>query len=367
MDARVGAAVRLREPDAGYRRCMRRDPSDDAFNDPNNVDPIRIVPATPDPLTDDRPTQAMPVTPPPTYTEPTLVMPTPPVVVPQAVAPQAVYAEPVYAEPLYAQPVYAEPPRRWGAVAAAALLALLIGGIVGVLIGRAGADKNTISSADTQPTSSVFPDQATVDKRVNDVFTLLVAESQQPGGISTPTPYPQLDQLLGILQSSAAPADTQAAAPTTADQTATSLSDQVAALQQQNTDLQSQLAAAKQQRDDLQATLDSTGGATSDLQHQLDQQAQQINQLQSDLDATKAQLATAQDTLTKLNIQPIPNLVGKDIGEVRNLAKTNQWTLIEKTVDPNGAPPNSVTAQTPAAGERMVTGGVLYVEVAKKN
>ena len=339
---------------------MRRDPSDDSFIDPTRADPIRIVPATPEPLGDERPTAPVPAVTAP-YSEPTMVMAAP-VVVPQAmVAPQPVYAEPVYPEPVYV----AEPPRRWGAVAAAALLALLIGGIIGVLIGRAGADNKTLSSADTQPTDTVA-DQATVDKRANDIFTLLVAESQQPGGITTPTPYPALDQLLGILQSPAAPVGTQAGAPTT-DPAAASLANQVAMLQQQNTTLQGQLTEAQRQRDELQATLDSSGGATSDLQRQADQQAQQINQLKADLDATKAQLATAQDTLTKLNPMPIDNLVGMDIAQVRTLAKTNNWTLIERTVDNTGATPNTVTAQTPASGSTLITGSVLYVEVAKKN
>jgi hypothetical protein len=245
-------------------------------------------------------------------------------------------------------------------------VALLIGGIVGVLIGRAGAEGDTLSSTDTVTTDSAV-DQATLDRRVNDVFTLLVAESQQPGGIATPTPYPQLDQLIGILQGSA-PTDTSATAASSSatDQVVGSLSDQVAMLQQQNADLQSQLATAQQQRDELQATLDSSGGATSDLQRQADEQAQQINQLQSDLDATKAELATAQETLTELNPQPIDNLVGMEIGQVRSLAKTNNWTLVEKTVDNTGAAPNTVTAQMPAPGTTMVTGGVLYVEVAKK-
>ena len=344
---------------------MRRDPSDGSFNE-HGTDPIRIVPATPDRFGDDPPTAQMPQTP-GTY-EPTVVMPAPAAVVPPAmVVPQAVAAAPVYAEPVYSEPVYvAPPPRRWGAVAAAALLALLIGGIVGLLIGRASAKSNTLTTADTQPPGTVAAsDQGTVDKRVNDIFTLLVAESKQPGGITTPTPYPQLDQLLGILKTSAAPTTTAAPAPTT-DPTAATVSGQVATLQQQNAALQEQLTAAQKQRDDLQATLNSSGSATSDLQRQADQQAQRINQLQSDLNATKTQLATAQDTLTKLNPMPIDNLVGMDIAQVRSLAKTNGWTLVEKTVDNTGATPNAVTAQMPAAGSTMINGGVLYVEVARK-
>ena len=331
---------------------MRREPGSDPVNDPTLADTIRVVPATPEPVYEELPTAAMPVVA-ATYVEP-------PVVAASYVAAPAVLA--VAPEPVY----YAEPPqRRWGAVAAAAILALLVGGIIGLLIGRAGAKGDTLASTDTLTTDTVAGDQAAVDRRVNDIFTLLVAESHQPGGIGTPTPYPQLDQLIGILQGSATPASTSPSSTAT-DQAVGSLTDQVTLLQQQNTDLQAQLATAQQQRDALQATLDSSGGATSDLQRQADEQAQKINQLQSDLDATNAKLATAQDTLTKLNAQPIDNLVGMDIAQVRSLAKTNGWTLVEKTVDNTGATPNSVTAQTPAPGTTMITGGVLYVEVAKK-
>lgn len=340
---------------------MRRDPSADPPNDPTGADAIRVVPATPEPVYDDRPTELIPV-PTATYAAPTPMVTTPTVAAPVVAAP--VVAAPMAFAP---EPVYfAEPPeRRWGAIAMAAALALLVGGIVGLLIGRAGADDNTLSSADTQPTDTVAADPAELDRRVNDIFTLLVAESQQPGGIATPTPYPQLDQLLGILQQSAAPTTTAATVPAT-DQATGALSDQIAMLQQQNSDLQTLLTTAQQQRDELQAAIDSSSGTTSDLQRQADEQAQLINQLRSELDTTKTQLVAAQDTLTKLNPQPVDNLVGVDIAQVRSLAKTNGWTLVERTVDNTGATPNSVTAQTPASGTTMVTGGVLYVEVAKK-
>lgn len=335
------------------RREPGSDPANDPANDPTLANTVHVVPATPEPVYEDLPTAAMPVVA-ATYVEP------PVEAAPYVAAPAMVAVPP---EPVY----YAEPPRnRWGAVAAAAILALLVGGIIGLLIGRASDKGDTLASTDTLTTDTVAGgDQATVDRRVNDVFTLLVAESQQPGGISTPTPYPQLDQLIGILKGSAAPTTTASSSSAT-DQAVGSLTDQVTLLQQQNTDLQAQLATAEQQRDALQATLDSSGGATSDLQRQADEQAQQINDLQAALDATNAKLATAQDTLTKLNPQPIDNLVGMDIAQVRQLAKTNGWTLVEKTVDNAGAPPNSVTAQTPASGTTMITGSVLYVEVAKK-
>lgn len=282
-----------------------------------------------------------------------------------------VYAEPVYQAPAVAvAPVYepayiTQPPdRRWVAVAAAALLALLVGGIVGLLIGRSSAEKDTLASVDTQPTTSSVPaDQDAVDQRVNDVFTFLAAEAKQPGGISTPTPYPALDELLGTLQQPADTSSTQATADTAATE---ALAADIATLQQQNADLLEQLATAQADRDDLAKQLADNGGSTSELQRKVDEQSQQITQLQNDAATTQSQLDTANATLEQLDPQPADDFVGMDIAKARDLAKSRGWVLVEMPIDKSGAPPNSVIAQNPAPGTTMIKGSLLIVEYAKR-
>ena len=60
----------------------------------------------------------------------------------------------------------------------------------------------------------------------------------------------------------------------------------------------------------------------------------------------------------------IDNLVGMDIGKVRDLAKGNGWQLIEEPQVNPTAVPNTVLTQQPATGANMIKGSVLYVQMA---
>lgn len=318
------------------------------------------TPVQPEPAgVDERPTRAVPIV--GAYSTPTVIQPAVPVAAPAVIAP-------IPPEPLYVQDN--RPP--W--VVIAAVLALLVGGLVGFLIGHSSA-KTGSSIATTGSLAAgdqAAADQA-ADRRVNDIFTLLAAQARQPGGIQTPTPYPSLDDLLGVLGTAPPTAPTSSAAAGTVE-SLTAERDQLAA---QVATLQGELAASQTLIDQLQQTAGS-GGTPAGAQAQIDQQAQQISSLQNDLASTTAkldqattslqtvqgQLDAANKTLAGLDPKPVENLVGQDVGKARSTAKTNGWTLVEQPIESATAAVGTVTTQAPAAGANMIKGSVLYVEVA---
>jgi len=259
--------------------------------------------------------------------------------------------------------------RDWGPVLMAAVAALLIGGLVGFLLGHSSNDTQSETSATSTP-ATIDPasaDQAAVDQRVDDIFTMLLAQADQNGSVPTSTPYPKLDQLLAMSRSGAQATATTApsgAAPTTA---AAQPSSDVAALQQQ-------LTQAQAERDQLQSQLDAqkmVAQQAADQQSQITGLQSQLSSAQADLDAANDQVASLQAQLQQsasannLNPQPLPDLVGHPIAEVRNLARSNKWQLVEQPVDNKSFTADVVAKQVPAAGTTMITGSVLYVEVVR--
>ncbi|MCU1392280.1 MAG: hypothetical protein JWM34_708 [Ilumatobacteraceae bacterium] len=366
-----------------------------------------MIPATPDGPQEGLPTRATPaagpydatsaqprssVPPADPYQGRTVMQPLPVEAVPaRRVA--AAYVE----EPLKPLPK-GDPPSKAPWAVLAAVIALVVGGVIGYVIGNHNkTPTSTLGTAGSLPTGDSVPlDQATVDKRANDIFTLLAAQARQPGGIQTPTPYPALDDLLSVLgvggtattattTASSGPADV-ATLTAQRDQ----LSAQVTTLQGQVTDLQNQLATSQATVASLQQTVSSNPN-TGDLQSKIDDQAQQITDLQGKLDAANAkldaantslqtaqgQLATANASLQALDVQQLDNYVGMDITKVRSTAKANGWVLVEQPADAasgSGSGSTSTTttvagqtftvsAQMPAVGANMVKGSVLYVEV----
>ena len=69
-------------------------------------------------------------------------------------------------------------------------------------------------------------------------------------------------------------------------------------------------------------------------------------------------------TLTALHPTPLPNYVNGNISKARADAQANGWTLIEQPADTPNANVGTILEQAPAPNATMVTGSVLYVEVA---
>ena len=354
-----------REPDDAMARLNRLGEA--------NPDPIVIVPATPDPRLDDgAETMAVPVEPhdpfPPTVAQPAPVATgsrLPVGVVPAAVLPA---------------PFPPEPPARptvWAAIIAGAV-ALVVGGIIGFLIGDSSDVDTKISSGTTVApsvpgTDPNAVDQAVVDQRVDDILTLLLAQAQQNGSVVVPTPFPKLDQLLAL-----APGATAASTPATGVENEgqaviddlTAERDQLAA---QVATLEDRVSSVEAERDALQATLDSGAGdqqsgdqtaRIAELEGQLETANDNLAKANDDLDAVRADLDAANATLDALDVQPLEDVVGSDIDDVRELASANGWQLVEGG-EPGPGNPTTVITQQPAVGTNMVKGSVLYVEVGK--
>jgi hypothetical protein len=348
---------------------------DDAMSRLNRLgetepEPIVIVPATPDPQLDEPPaTMAMPVD----ATDariPTIQQPT------VAPAGRRVVVDPVPLDvPPDLPPEFPTRPAVWQVILTG-LVALAVGGIVGFLIGDASDVDTTFSSASTvAPSGPVGSDagtvdQAVVDQRVDDILTLLVAQAQQNGSVVIPTPFPKLDQLLALAAADSPAATDANASPTSQGQgdsqstidDLTAERDQLAA---QVATLKDQVASVEAERDALQATIDSSGNKGSDQAARISELEGQLKTATDNLAKTQADLDSANSTLDDLNVQQLGNLVGTDVAAVRQTAETNGWQLIETIADTNSGTPNRVTAQQPAAGANMITGSVLYVEVAK--
>lgn len=338
-------------------------------------DPFVIVPATPDQgdeaLGGPATMPMAPVTEPfATVAQPAMVVNRPAIVEP-VVPLQTI---PTVARTIDAPLAY--PPRRdWGPVLAAGFVALLVGGVVGFLIGRGSNDDDgTLVSSASDPAVSVMPssDQAAIDAALDGVFTVLLSQAEQNGSVALPTPYPKLDQLLAFdatgTQESITDAETDVSAATDErDQ----LAEQVSMLEAQASTLQQQLTAAEQQRDNLQAqvdaggsTADETAGQIEDLQEALAATQSGLDTANQDLAAAQSDLADATAQLDNLGVAQVDNLVSRSIADVRNIARSNGWQLIERPVDGKGATIDTVTAQQPAGGSTMIKGSVLFVEVA---
>jgi hypothetical protein len=263
-----------------------------------------------------------------------------------------------------AEPVYLdEEPNFWrdenrGAWIAGVVAALLVGGLIGLLIGRASAsdDTPTAASPSTTVSRATIPQSAppsigvpaspadpakTAQDLQAQVAALTAARDQSEQQLQ------QARQAVTVLQAALDQSKAQAGASTTAAgastttagaTTTTGQASQVAALQ-------SQLTAATQQAATLQT---------------------QVSQATQAVAAAQAQLAALQASNKQLGLTPLDNFVGGDVGIAQQKASANGWTLVQQQTLSASAVPGTVTNQTPAAGSNMVKGSVLYVEVATK-
>jgi hypothetical protein len=284
--------------------------------EPGVAEPIHIVPAT---------TPLDPVVREPVYNEPTQVMPA---VTYQPVAPAVPTVVPVGPGPAFIddrRPVWPY---------FVALLALLLGGLIGFLIGNGRNDQTTALTSSTAPLDSTVSSSPTVQDLQNQVALLTAAQKKA--------------------------ADDQAA-------------------------LQATLAQTQAERDALAAQVGNAGGATTGLQAQLDASKAEVAKLQADvktltgqlddanaalvqtqgsLKTVQGQLDAANATLNALRPTPLGNYVNSQISKARADAQANGWTLIEQPANKPSANVGTILEQSPAPNTTMVTGSVLFVKVA---
>jgi hypothetical protein len=286
--------------------------------EPGGAEPIHIVPADPlEPVASYEPTQIIPQVP---YQA---------VIAP---SPQPVAVQPV--APVVAGPMFTDDRRpAWPYVAA--VLALLVGGLIGFLIGNAQNDDSTALTSNTQPLGSTLDTTvtpaATVEDLQNQVALLTAAQSKAA---------------LDLADAQASLAQTQAARD--------ALAAQVGTAGGTSTGLQAQLDASNAQVAKLQTDVKT---ATT----QLDAANTSLAQTQASLKTVQGQLDAANATLSALHPVPLANYVNIAITKVRSDAQANGWTLIE---EPANSPANVVVSeQSPAQGTTMVSGSVLFVKV----
>ena len=280
--------------------------------EPGAAEPIHIVPAT------------SPLDPVAAY-EPTRVIPA---VSYQAVAPPAI--QPV--APVSAGPMFVDD-RRPAWPYFVALLALMVGGLIGFLIGNGRHDQTTSITTSTQPVGSTVDSTATVTDLHNQVALLTAAQTKAAQDLAA---------LQTSLTQTQAERDALAAQVGTAGGTATGL--------------QADLDASKAQVTKLQADLKTVTG-------QLDTANAALAQTQASLATVQGQLDTANATLAALHPTPLANYVNGAISKARSDAQANGWILIEQPGNSPTAAIGTVLEQTPAPNTTMVTGSVLFVKV----
>ncbi len=323
--------------------------------------PVHIVEATQPPMFPDVPTAPAMAD---GYSDPTTVLPVQ-VVPARPVQPAVSIAyspvQPVYAEERVVEERFIQSPRRPAWPYIAAVVALLLGGVAGFLIGSAGDDEKP--AAETAQAGDV---RAT--------FDVLLARTRADGEYKSPSEYPQLDEITEIDNSAATKnLTTQVEMLTIAQKEAEGLTGQV-------TLLETAVADLTVERDALAAQVAGNGGTSADRQAQLDAANAEIASLTSDLATARSDLATANAALkiaqadlatanavvADLKLMPAPNYINVDIAKVRAEAVANGWTLIEQPTDSTTVAAGAVLDQAPAANANMVKGSVLYVKVAKR-
>lgn len=332
--------------------------------DPDATPPY--VPRTPGEPPFEEPTQAVPTDP---TLEPTRVLPQQPVAARTTAPVGRAVTEPVYTDPRYTDPMYdprlavaAQRREAWPYVLA--VVALLLGGLGGFLLGAAlDDDDETVRTA--EPPATV-PDGSDVAATLD----MLLERTRADGEYRTPSEYPQLDEITEIDNAAATAAlEQQLAALAEAEGDVAGLAQQVAALE-------TALAEVTAERDAL-ATAAESGDGDAELQAQLDAANARITTLEADLTTARSQLDTATADLQTarterdaavaeldaLGVVPVPDYVNGDVARARTDAAANGWTLIEETVE-SGAAPGTVIEQSPRADSDMVRGAVLYVTVA---
>ena len=371
---------------------MGTDDTQDMYGTREAHEPI----ATPDPdptaVSPEQPLLIVPATQPPDFPgdlAPTVASPMADahdreVPMPTEIIPVAPVAPPVVHEtyaPVYVPPeVPYEEDRRPAWPYIAAVVALLIGGLAGFLIGSAAGDEDETlpTPATSAPPATVAGEPIAGEPTTDATLDMLLARTQADGEYRSPSEFTQLDEITAI-DNARATEELQAQVDllTAAQEDATVLTDQIA-------ELEIALADVTAERDAL--LIDA--GTDTEIQGELDAANATIDELtddlaeaNTDLEAANAtiverdaaittlqgQLDTANKTLGDLNVKKVPSYVNGDVAKARADAAANRWILIEQPTVSASAPVGVVLDQTPPANSNMITGSVLYLEVAARS
>jgi len=337
-------------------------------------DDIRIVEATavPEYTGADTPAAGTPaVDPMAAPPEPRTVEPTRafPVVQPGVPAPPPVAHVPVAEAPVAqlhtGEPFVEDRQPAWPYVAA--VVALLLGGLIGFLI--AGSDDD----------DEVPPDASAPSADIGTTLDMLLTRTRTDGEFRTPSEFPQLDEIVAI--------DNAAATRELQEQidVLTAAQEESAGLAEQVATLETELATVTAERDELAAQAEETGD-DGDLQADLDEANARIETLEAELGTARTDLTTANEavadaeaalqtaieerdaanaTIAELNIVPNPDYVDGDVDAARDDASENGWTLIEQPVESETDAPGTILDQAPPPNSNMIDGSVLFVTVAE--
>ena len=215
-----------------------------------------------------------------------------------------------------------------------ALLALLLGGLVGFLIGNSRNDQATTLTSSTQPLDSTVGSTPTVQNLQDQVDLLTAAQTKSAEDLAA---------LQATLTQTQAERDALAA--------------QVGSAGGTTTGLQAQLDASKAEVTKLQGDIKTVTG-------QLDTANASLAQTQATLKTVQGQLDAANATLTALHPTPVANYVNGPVSKARSDAQANGWTVIEQPANNPSANIGTVVEQAPAPNTTMVKGSVLYLKVA---
>ena len=351
---------------------------------PTTPEPLLIVPATRAPeFPDLAPTVASPVADAPTRETPA---PTdPPIHPPTAVIPVVPAAQPRFVHETGAPipvptGVADDEVRRPAWPYIVAVVALLLGGLAGYLIGVAGRDDDaeTAVPATTAVPAATVPGEPATDATLD----MLLARTQADGEYRSPSEYTQLDEITAIDNAKATEElQAQIELLTVARDDATELADQVAVLEEA-------LADVTAERDALLIGAGTDDGTAADTRAELDAANATIDELTEDLtdantnleaanativerDAAittlRGELDTANETLENLNVTTVPSYVNGAVAKARTDAAANGWTLIEQPTASATSPVGVVLDQAPPAKSNMINGSVLYVKVATRS
>ncbi len=312
----------------------------------------------------------------------------PPTHPPTAIIPVVPAVEPVVEHETYV-PAYVPPgvpyeeDRRPAWPYVAAVVALLIGGLVGYFIGALAGDDETAAPATTvEPAATVAPTATVPGEPATDAtLDMLLARTRADGEYRSPSEYAQLDGITAIDNAKATEElQAQVEQLTVAREDATDLADQVVVLESALTDVTAE-------RDALLIAAGTDDGA-ADVRAELDAANSTIDELTDDLteantnlEAANAtiverdaaiktlrdQLDTANGTLEDLNVKTVPSYVNGDVARARTDAAANGWTLIEQPTVSATARVGVVLDQAPSANSNMINGSVLYVRVATRS